>query len=71
MKTNDQIRQKNLEAAKKQADFWRKQISANQDLLAELSAKKDAALDRGQELASRLAEAEEYVLDLQEAENDA
>lgn len=69
MKDTDAIRAKNLSRAQRQVDAWEKESAKNQLELAELKEKIDKAFDHGKFIAGHLADAKEYLQDLQEEPN--
>lgn len=67
--TNEQLKAKNLARARKQVDFFRKELDENRDRMQELKMKQDQAFDKGKELAKQYAEALEYLQDLEQEPN--
>lgn len=68
-KSNEDIRAKNLARARRQVEHWKEEEARNQKELAELKEKVQAGYDRGKSIATNLADALEYLQDLENEPN--
>jgi len=69
MLTNEDVKAKNLARARRQVKHWRAESDRNRQEMVDLKAKMDEAFDRGKEIAGNLAEAMEYLQDLENEPN--
>lgn len=68
--TNEEVKARNLKRARNQVKYWDKESSRNQQDIARLKAELDEAFARGKEIVGNLADAKEYLEDLEQAEDN-
>lgn len=65
--TNEEVKARNLKRARKQVTYWEGEANRNQAEIARLKQALDEAFARGQEIVTNLADAKEYLGDLEQA----
>jgi|GEM_PF-5604276 len=67
--TNEEVKARNLKRARKQVNYWEGEAKRNQEEIARLKKELDGAFARGQAIVTNMADAKEYLGDLEQAPN--
>lgn len=65
--TNEEVKARNLKRARKQVTYWEGEAKRNQEEIARLKNELDGAFARGQAIVTNMADAKEYLGDLEQA----